>query len=94
MEWRRQRLIDLATLAGSRTLEIYFAAAYYLTAEDLGSLLMVREKISAQGGQLVLSCMDEQLREIFAITRLDRVFDILGEGELDARDLVARCPTI
>ena len=94
VEWKRQRLIELAAQAGSRTLEINFSAADYLSAEDLGSLLVVRRKISAQGGRLVLSCMDGQIREIFAITKLDRTFEILGEVEPDAFDLMTQSPAV
>ena len=94
LDWTIEGLINLALQAGDRTLEIRFSDADCLSADNLGSLLVVRKKISAQGGRLVLSCMDEQIRELFAITRLDRAFEILGEDEPDAFDLMTQSPTI
>src|SRR5471032_2963238 len=82
-EWTRQRLLELVSQAGSRTLEIDFSEAGYVTAEELGSLVLVQKRIIAQGGRLVLSCMDEGVREIFAVTRLERTFNIVLADEPD-----------
>ena len=50
---------------------------------EISKLISLSRKLKAQGGTLKLSNMTPVVYQIFAITRLDRIFDI-NEDEADA----------
>jgi anti-sigma B factor antagonist len=60
-----------------------FLGVQYLTSLVLGRLIQVHKRLAESGGELRLADIDPQLYEIFAITRLDRLFRVF-EREDDA----------
>jgi anti-sigma B factor antagonist len=44
-------------------------------------LVTLNKKIKAAGGKLVLCNIDPQIREVFEITKLDKLFVIRGEEQ-------------
>ena len=61
------------------------SAVDYMSSVGLRALMVAAKQGRAQGGTLVVSGLGETLREIFQISRFDRVFTVF-EG---ARDAVA-----
>jgi anti-sigma B factor antagonist len=55
---------------------ISFSNVDHLSSAALGTLITINNKIRAKDGQLRLAEIDSQIQEVFAITKLDRVFQI------------------
>jgi len=55
---------------------ISFANVDHLSSAALGTLITVNTKIRNRGGELRLADIDPQIREVFAITKLNRLFQI------------------
>jgi len=55
---------------------ISFANVDHLSSAALGALITINNKVRSKGGQLRLADIDPQIREVFAITKLNRLFQI------------------
>jgi anti-sigma B factor antagonist len=60
-----------------------FSAVDFLSSAALGKLITMDKKVKAGGGVLKLSNIKPEIYEVFAITKLNRLFDI-KEEEADA----------
>ena len=60
-----------------------FATVDFLGSAALGKLITLDRKVKAQGGTMKLSNIGPNIYEVFAITKLNRFFDI-REDETDA----------
>jgi anti-sigma B factor antagonist len=67
--------------AGDRKFVIDFANTGYIDSSGLGVLVSLSKKIREQGGELRLSSLNEDLRTLFELTKLDTLFSIA-----DSRD--------
>jgi anti-sigma B factor antagonist len=59
-----------------RKLILNFADVRFMTSALLGLLVRVHKRVCESGGQLQLSNLDSNLRRVFEITQLTKVFDI------------------
>ncbi|MCY3699299.1 MAG: STAS domain-containing protein [Gemmatimonadetes bacterium] len=67
----------LARLAGGDTdFVIDFTAADYIDSSGLGVLVSLSKHIRDAGGRLTLAGLNEDLQRLFALTRLDSLFEI------------------
>ena len=66
---------------GSRKFVIDFANTGYIDSSGLGVLVSLSKKIREQGGELRLAGLNEDLRTLFELTKLDTLFMIA-----DSRD--------
>ncbi len=64
-------------------LVLNFSAVEFLGSAALGKLITLDRKVKAQGGTMKLSNIGPSIYEVFAITRLNRFFDI-KDDEADA----------
>lgn len=55
---------------------ISFANVDHLSSSALGTLITINNRISSKDGQLRLADIDEQIYQIFVITKLNRLFQI------------------
>lgn len=62
--------------AGDRKFVIDFANTGYIDSSGLGVLVSLSKKIREQGGELRLSSLNEDLRTLFELTKLDTLFRI------------------
>jgi anti-sigma B factor antagonist len=62
--------------AGNRKFVIDFANTGYIDSSGLGVLVSLSKKIREQGGELRLSSLNEDLRTLFELTKLDTLFRI------------------
>ena len=53
-----------------------FESVEFLSSAALNKLIMIHRKVQQAGGNLRLCELREEIKEVFTITRLDRVFDI------------------
>jgi anti-sigma B factor antagonist len=60
-----------------------FSSVEFLSSAALGKLITLDKRVKAHGGLLKLSNIRPEIYEVFAITKLNRLFDI-KEDEADA----------
>jgi anti-sigma B factor antagonist len=58
---------------------IDFANTGYIDSSGLGVLVSLSKKIREQGGELRLSSLNEDLRTLFELTKLDTLFQIADD---------------
>ena len=61
---------------GERKLLVDFAKTGYIDSSGLGALVSISKKVREQGGELRLSGLNEDLRPLFELTKLDTLFAI------------------
>ena len=66
---------------GSRKFLIDFARTGYIDSSGLGVLVSLSKKIREQGGELRLANLNEDLRTLFELTKLDTLFQIASSRE-------------
>ena len=67
--------------SGNPKLLISFENVEHLSSAALGTLITINNKIRQRGGQLRLSNIDEQIYEVFVITKLNKLFQIHDNAE-------------
>ncbi len=66
---------------GDRKFVIDFSNTGYIDSSGLGVLVSLSKKIREQGGELRLSRLNEDLRTLFELTKLDTLFKIADTKE-------------
>ena len=54
----------------------------YLPTIGLGMIVGIHSKVSKRGGELRVACPNRTIRDLFTLTKLDRVFKIYDSSEL------------
>ena len=67
-------LVELVDVKNRKKLLLDFSEVKFLSSSALGVLVTLRKKVEAIKGELVLASMQKDLRKIFKITNLDRLF--------------------
>lgn len=62
--------------SGERKFLMDFGASSYIDSTGLGALVSLSRKIREAGGRMRLTGLNEDLRTLFELTRLDTVFDL------------------
>lgn len=78
-----KEMFNLVETDGYDKLLLDFATVDFLSSAALGKLITLDKKIKAHGGSLKLSNIRPEIYEVFAITKLNRLFDI-RKDEADA----------
>ncbi len=73
--------IQTALDNGERKLLIDFAKTGYIDSSGLGALVSISKKVREQGGELRLAGLNEDLRSLFELTKLDTLFAIADGSE-------------
>ena len=60
----------------TETTTLDFSDLIYISSSGLGLLLRTQKRLETTGQALVLTGMSGHVRELFAITRFDTIFDI------------------
>ena len=71
-----RELFELLEVEKREKLLLNFSSVDFLSSAALGKLITLEKKVKANGGVLKLSNIRPEIYEVFAITRLDRLFDI------------------
>ena len=64
-----------------RKLVLDFGEVRFLSSSALGMLLNLRKKATSVKGQVVICSMRDDLRKVFKITRIDKLFDFYDSEE-------------
>jgi anti-sigma B factor antagonist len=78
-----QEMFQLLEVENRDKLLLSFSAVEFLSSAALGKLITLDKKMKAHGGTLKLSNIRPEIYEVFAITKLNRLFDI-RDDEADA----------
>lgn len=76
----KQKVLD-ALEGGDRKFLIDFAKTGYIDSSGLGVLVSLSKKIREQGGELRLANLNEDLKTLFELTKLDTLFQIADSRE-------------
>ena len=71
----KQKILD-ALEAGDRKFLIDFTRTGYIDSSGLGVLVSLSKKVRDQGGDLRLAGLNEDLKTLFELTKLDTLFAI------------------
>jgi anti-sigma B factor antagonist len=74
-------LIQAALEKGERRLLIDFSRTGYIDSSGLGALVSISKRVREAGGELRLSGLNEDLRSLFELTKLDTLFAITETPE-------------
>lgn len=83
----RQELKDLVAAAlagGERRFVLDFSRTGYIDSSGLGALVTIAKQVREQGGDLRLAALNDDLRALFELTKLDTLFTIADTAELAA----------
>jgi len=78
-----QELFRLIETDNRRKLLLNFSSVDFLSSAALGKLITLDKKVKAHSGVMKLSNIRPEIYEVFAITKLNRLFDI-QDDEADA----------
>jgi anti-sigma B factor antagonist len=74
-------LIHSALDQGERRLLIDFSRTGYIDSSGLGALVSISKRVREAGGELRLSGLNDDLRSLFELTKLDTLFAITETPE-------------
>src|SRR5574340_896944 len=75
------QLFDLVDEEGRTKIILDFSNVEYLSSAALGKLITMEKKVKASKGKLRLCCIRPEIYEVFAITKLNRLFKIYEDRE-------------
>ncbi len=78
-----KELFSLIEEDGRSNLLLNFSSVEFLSSAALGKLITLDKKVKAHNGKLKLSNIRPEIYEVFAITKLNKLFDI-KDDEADA----------
>lgn len=73
--------VQAALDQGERRFIIDFSRTGYIDSSGLGALVSISKKVREQSGELKLSGLNEDLRSLFELTKLDTLFAISDTAE-------------
>jgi anti-sigma B factor antagonist len=76
----KKKVLD-AMESGDRKFVIDFAATGYIDSSGLGVLVSLAKKVREVGGDLRLAGLNEDLRSLFELTKLDTLFTLVDSVE-------------
>lgn len=71
---------------GGRKFLVDFAESSYIDSSGLGALVSLSKRIREAGGELRLAGLNDDLRTLFELTKLNTLFQILDNRELALAD--------
>ncbi|MBD2742549.1 STAS domain-containing protein [Coleofasciculus sp. FACHB-1120] len=76
----RQEISDIVENGGNIVL-IDFKDVTFMDSSGLGALVLALKTVRAAGGKLFICSINEQVRMLFELTSMDRVFEIFPNRE-------------
>jgi anti-sigma B factor antagonist len=75
------QLSALVSQGGSPRLVLDFSGVAHMSSSALGMLITLHKRIRERDGQLRLCCIQPAIYEVFAITRLNEIFQICSSRQ-------------
>jgi anti-sigma B factor antagonist len=76
-----EQLFSIVEQDAKRKLLLNFAGVEYMSSAALGKLINLHKKVTALKGQLAMCNVIPQIFEVFAITKLDKIFKIFPDAD-------------
>jgi anti-sigma B factor antagonist len=76
-----EQLFSLVDDSGKRELILNFSNVEYLSSAALGKLINLHKKLQGVQGRLAMCHVIPQIFEVFAITKLDKIFKIFPDED-------------
>ena len=76
-----EELFRLVEQSDRKKLLLNFSHIEHMSSAVLGLLIRLNKRVVMAGGKLVLCGIDPQLREVFEITKLDKVFPMYRDEQ-------------
>jgi anti-sigma B factor antagonist len=76
-----KELVHRGLEGGARKFLIDFGATGYIDSSGLGALVSLSKRVRETGGELRLAGLNEDLRSLFELTKLDTLFAIADTPE-------------
>ena len=76
----KQKVLDELE-GGQRKFLIDFANTGYIDSSGLGALVTISKQVREQGGEMRLAGLNDDLRTLFELTKLDTLFAISNSAE-------------
>ena len=76
----KQRVLD-ALADGERKILVDFTNTGYIDSSGLGVLVSLAKKLREEGGELRLAGLNEDLKTLFELTKLDSLFTIVDSAD-------------
>ena len=76
-----QELLSLAENKSPRNLVINFDNVSFFSSQAINKLIVLERRMKSLGGQILLSNMRPEVRDLFSYTNLDSVFEIHEEQD-------------
>jgi anti-sigma B factor antagonist len=72
-----EQLAPLVSRSDSPKLVVDFSSVNHMSSSALGMLITLHKRVREKGGQLRMCCIQPAIYEVFVITRLNEIFQIL-----------------
>lgn len=80
-----RRTVEEALIEGTEIILIDLKDTTFIDSSGLGSLVMVLKKVRAENRKMYFCSINDQVRMLFDLTGMDRVFDVLKDrADFDA----------
>jgi anti-sigma B factor antagonist len=76
-----KELVGRALEGGARRFVLDFSRTGYIDSSGLGALVTIAKQVRERGGELRLAGLNEDLRSLFELTKLDTLFAITDTSE-------------
>ena len=76
-----EQLFDLVDNQGKKKILLNFSNVEFLSSAALGKLITLNKKAQTSGGKLVMCNIVKEIYEVFAITKLDKLFKIYKDEQ-------------
>src|SRR6478672_1160028 len=84
----RQQIIDLVE-AGADLVLIDFQDVIFMDSSGLGALVLALKTVRSTGSKLLICSINEQVKMLFELTSMDRVFEIYENRDQFAKELLS-----
>src|SRR4051794_8852669 len=75
-------LFKLVEQDGHKKVLLNFRNVEFMSSAMLGKLITLFKKLQAQRGRLILCNITDEIKEVFKITKLDKLFSILDDEQV------------
>ena len=87
-----EELLQLAEKDENKHLLLDFSSVEFLSSAALNKLIILDKKVKGKTGKLKLCNLMPEIREVFVITRLNQLFDIVDTREKAFEDFKRSAP--
>jgi len=73
--------VDQSLREGSKIILVNFSDVTFMDSSGLGALVLALKAIRSNGSKIMLCSINEQVKMLFELTSMDKVFEIFADEE-------------